>query len=80
VTKQNHTQEGGRHLESKVPKKTHKRIDKSFTNILKQTEPQNTPLSGYNTIAVVQNKFSSLVSSGIVYSIRYSPKARHNKK
>ncbi|MCZ2807878.1 MAG: hypothetical protein O2V44_00830 [Candidatus Bathyarchaeota archaeon] len=67
-------------MESKAPKKTHKRIGKSSTNILKQTELQNTPLSGYNTIAVVHNKFSSLVSSGTVYFLRYSPKARHNNK
>jgi hypothetical protein len=80
MTKQNHTQEGGRHLEPKVPKKPHKRIGKSFTNILKQTEPKNSPMSGYTTIAVVHNKFSSLVSSETVYSIRYSPKARHNNK
>jgi hypothetical protein len=37
-------------------------------------------MSGYTTIAVVHNKFSSLVSSETVYSIRYSPKAKHNNK
>ena len=80
MTKQNHIREAGRHLEPKVPKKPHKRIGKSFTNILKQTEPQNSPMSGYNTLAVVHNKFSSLVSSGTVYFIRYAPKARTNNK
>ena len=80
MAKQNHTQEGGGRLEPKVPEKTHKRIGKSFTNILKQAEPQNTPLSGYNTIAVIHNKFNSLVSSGTVYFFRYSPKARHSNK
>jgi hypothetical protein len=67
-------------LEPEAPKKAHKRVGKSFTNMFKQTEPQKCLLNSYNTIAVVHSKFSSLVSSRTVYSLRYSPKARHNNK
>jgi hypothetical protein len=80
VTEQIHTQEGKGQLEPEAPKKAHKRISKSFINILKQTKPQNAPISSYNTIAAVHSKFSSLVSSKTVYSLRYSPKARYNDK
>jgi hypothetical protein len=67
-------------LEPKKLNKTHKRIDGGFTNILTQTKPQNAPTNSYNTIAVVHSRFSSLVSSKTVYSLRYSPKARYNNK
>ncbi|TET25367.1 MAG: hypothetical protein E3J73_06445 [Candidatus Bathyarchaeum sp.] len=67
-------------MKQKNLKKTHKRIGKSFTNILIQAEPQNAPTSGYDTIAFVNNKFSSLVSSGTVYFLRYAPKKKHIAK
>gem|GEM_PF-3398909 len=67
-------------MEPEAPKKMHKRSGNSFTNILKHIEPQNCRLSGYNTIAVVHSKFSSLVSSKTVYSLRYSTKTRYNNK
>ncbi|MGD9131341.1 MAG: hypothetical protein PVH73_07195 [Candidatus Bathyarchaeota archaeon] len=58
-------------MEPKNPNRTHKKIGENFTN---------TPTSSYNTIAVVHNKFSNLVSSKTVYSLRYQPKARYNNK
>jgi hypothetical protein len=36
----------------------------------------NTPTGGYDTIAFVHNKFSSLVSSGAAYSLQYTPKKK----
>ena len=80
MTKQNHTQDGKCQLELKVPKKPEKRTLKSFTNIIKKTEPRNVPMNGHNTIAVVHNKFSNLVSSRTVFFFQYSPKERHNNK
>ncbi|MCW4034256.1 MAG: hypothetical protein NWF03_02700 [Candidatus Bathyarchaeota archaeon] len=35
---------------------------------------QTSQTSSYNTIGMVHNKFSSLVSSKTVYSLRYIPK------
>ncbi len=72
MTKQNYTQEGGRPLESQVLKKMHRRIVKSFMDILILAELQNGPMSGYDAIAFIHNKFGILVSSGTVYSLLYS--------
>jgi hypothetical protein len=46
-------------------------------NTLTQTRPKKVPTKNYNTIAVVHNKFSRLVSSETVYSLHYCPKTRH---
>jgi DNA-binding PadR family transcriptional regulator len=72
MTKQNYTQEGGQHLESQVLKKMHRRIVKSFMDILILSELQNGPMSGYDAITFIHNKFGILVSSGTVYSLSYS--------
>lgn len=72
MTKQSYTQEGGRRLESEVLKKMHRRIVKSFMDILIMAELQNGSMSGYDSIAFVHNKYGILVSSGTVYSLLYS--------
>ena len=72
MTEQSYTREDGRRLESEVLKKMHKRIVKSFMDILILAELQNGPMSGYDAIAFVHNKFGILVSSGTVYSLLYS--------
>ena len=72
MTKQDYMQLGGRHLESEVLKKMHRRIVKSFMDILIMAELRNAPMSGYDVIAFIHNKFGILVSSGTVYSLLYS--------
>jgi DNA-binding PadR family transcriptional regulator len=72
MTKQNYIQLGGRHLESEVLKKMHRRIVKSFMDIIILAELRDTPMSGYDVIAFIHNRFGILVSSGTVYSLLYS--------
>ena len=59
-------------MESEVIKKMHRRIIKSFMYILILAELRNNPMSGYDVIAYIHNKFGILVSSGTVYSLLYS--------
>jgi len=59
-------------LESEVLKKMHRRIVKSFMDILILAELRNSPMSGYDVIAYIHNKFGILVSSGTIYSLLYS--------
>jgi len=59
-------------LEGKVLKKMHGRIIKNFRGIMILAELKTGPLSGYDVISLVQNRFHLLVSSGIVYSLLYS--------
>jgi len=59
-------------LESEVLKKMHRRMVKSFMDILILAELRNSPMSGYDVIAYIHNKFGILVSSGTVYSLLYS--------
>ena len=72
MTKQDYIQPGERSLESEVLKKMHRRIVKSFMDILIMAELRNAPMSGYDAIAFIHNKFGILVSSGTVYSLLYS--------
>jgi len=63
----------GRSLEtSTILKKMHRRIIKNFLDVLVLAELRNGPLSGYDIIGLIHNKFSLLVSSGTVYSLLYS--------
>lgn len=50
----------------------HRRIIKNFLDVLVLAELRNGPLSGYDVIAFIHNKFRLLVSSGTVYSLLYS--------
>jgi len=72
MTKQNLIQLGGRRMESEVIRKMHRRIIKSFMDVLILAELKNNPVSGYDVIAYIHNKFGILVSSGTVYSLLYS--------
>ncbi|MEM2968269.1 MAG: PadR family transcriptional regulator [Candidatus Bathyarchaeia archaeon] len=59
-------------LEIQILKKIHERIIKNFMDIIIMTELRNGPLSGYDVISYIHNKFNLLVSSGTVYSLLYS--------
>jgi len=50
----------------------HRRMVKSFMDILILAELKNSLMSGYDVIAYIHNKFGILVSSGTVYSLLYS--------
>jgi len=50
----------------------HRRIIKNFLDVLVLAELRNGPLSGYDVIAFIHNKFRLLVSSGTVYSLLYA--------
>jgi DNA-binding PadR family transcriptional regulator len=55
-----------------VLKKMHRRLVKTFLDVLVLSELRNGPMSGYDVIAFIHNKFHLLVSSGTVYSLLYS--------
>ncbi|MEM2767427.1 MAG: PadR family transcriptional regulator [Candidatus Bathyarchaeia archaeon] len=59
-------------MERKVLKDIHERIVKSFMDIIILAELRNGPISGYDVISLIHNKFNLLVSSGTVYSLLYS--------
>ncbi|HVP26879.1 MAG TPA: PadR family transcriptional regulator [Candidatus Bathyarchaeia archaeon] len=63
---------GGERLEGKILKKMHERIIKNFMDIIVMAELRDGPLSGYDVISFIHNKFHLLVSSGTVYSLLYS--------
>lgn len=63
--------DGGK-LEGKILKKMHERIIKNFMDIIILAELRNGPLSGYDVISFIHNRFHLLVSSGTVYSLLYS--------
>ena len=63
---------GGEKLEGKILKKMHERIIKNFMDIIILAELRNGPMSGYDVISFIHNKFHLLVSSGTVYSLLYS--------
>lgn len=59
-------------LETKVIKKMHRRVIKSFLDVLILAELRKNVMSGYDIIGFIHNKFRMLVSSGTVYSLLYS--------
>lgn len=59
-------------MEAKILREMHERIVKNFMDIIILSELRNRPMSGYDVIAYVHNKFRLLVSSGTVYSLLYS--------
>jgi DNA-binding PadR family transcriptional regulator len=63
---------GGGKLEGRILKKMHERIIKNFMDIIILAELRNRPMSGYDVISFIHNKFRLLVSSGTVYSLLYS--------
>ena len=50
----------------------HEKLIKSFMDTIIMAELQNGPISGYDVISYIHNKFGFLVSSGAVYSLLYS--------
>jgi hypothetical protein len=56
-------------LEGRILKKMHERIIKNFIGIIIMAELRDGPLSGYDVISYIYNKFNLLVSSGTVYSL-----------
>lgn len=63
---------GGGKLEGKILKKMHERIIKNFMDIIILAELRTGPLSGYDVISFIHNRFHLLVGSGTVYSLLYS--------
>jgi len=59
-------------LEAKTLKQMHERIIKNVMDIIILAELRNGPISGYDAISFIHNKFHLLVSSGTVYSLLYS--------
>lgn len=59
-------------MEGRTLKKMHERIIKSFMDIIIMAELLKGPLTGYDVISYIHNKFNLLVSSGTVYSLMYS--------
>ena len=58
--------------EARILKKMHERVIKSFMDTIIMAELQNGPISGYDVISFIHNKFGFLASSGTVYSLLYS--------
>ncbi len=60
-------------MEREVLEKMHRRIVKSFMDVLVLAELKNGhSLSGYDIIGYIHDRFGILVSSGTVYSLLYS--------
>lgn len=57
---------------STVLRRMNRRVIKNFLDVLVLTELRNGPLSGYDVIAFIQDKFRVLMSSGTVYSLLYA--------
>ena len=62
----------GEKSEARIIKKMHERVIKTFMDAIIMSELQNGPISGYDVISYIHNKFGFLVSSGTVYSLLYS--------
>lgn len=62
----------GEYSEARIIKKMHERVIKTFLDTIIMAELQNGPISGYDVITYIHNKFGFLVSSGTVYSLLYS--------
>jgi len=62
----------GEKSEARIIKKMNERVIKSFMDTIIMAQLQNGPISGYDVISFIHNKFGFLVSSGTVYSLLYS--------
>ena len=54
-----------------IVKKLEKRTVKSFMDLLILSELRNGPMSGYDAIGYIHNKFGVLLSSGTIYSFHF---------
>lgn len=59
-------------LESEVTSKFRRRLLREFLDMILMCELKTRPLSGYNALSFIHNKYDYLVSSGTVYSLLYS--------
>jgi len=55
-----------------VLKNMHRRIIKNFLDVLILAELRSGPMTGYDFVAYIHDKFHLLMSSGTVYSLFYS--------
>ena len=55
-----------------IIKAMNERVIKDFLDVIVMSEVKNEPLSGYDLITRVNNKFHFLVSAGTVYTLLYS--------
>jgi len=62
----------GEKSEARILKKMHERVIKNFMDTIIMAELQNGPISGYDVISYIHNRFGFLASSGTVYSLLYS--------
>jgi DNA-binding PadR family transcriptional regulator len=62
----------GEKSEARIIKRMHERVIKSFMDTIIMTELRNGPISGYDVISFIHNRFGFLASSGTVYSLLYS--------
>ncbi|HLN89624.1 MAG TPA: PadR family transcriptional regulator [Candidatus Binatia bacterium] len=62
----------GEKSEARIVKKMHERVIKTFMDTIIMSELQYGPISGYDVILFIHNKFGFLASSGTVYSLLYS--------
>ncbi len=58
--------------EAQVILSMNERIIKNFLDVIIMSELRNGPLSGYDIICYIHNKFQLLISSGTIYSLLYS--------
>ena len=59
-------------VESEILNKMQRRIVQNFLDVVILLELRKRPLSGYDVISFIHNKFGLLLSSGTVYSYLYS--------
>ena len=68
---------GGKFLKSKTFKEMQRKMIKHFLDVIILSELKKTgPLSGYDIMEIVHNKFGFLLSSGTVYTLLYSMERR----
>lgn len=59
-------------MATKIVEDLPKRVIKAFMDVFILTELKNSPMSGYDVLSYVHEKFNMLVSSGSIYSLLYS--------
>ena len=57
---------------TKTTEKLHKRVIKSFMDVIIMSELKDGSMSGYDVISYIHKRFDILMSSGTVYNLLYS--------
>jgi DNA-binding PadR family transcriptional regulator len=60
------------HSEPRIVKRINEKIIKNFMDTIILAELRNGPISGYDAITFIHNKYGFLSSSGTIYSMLYS--------